>query len=576
MQAIRDLIDKAVGELGTLPVEFGLEHPKDESHGDYSTNVAMVLAKNLGQNPRELAETIVGKINKGPTFVQNFEKVEVAGPGFINFYLKSDFFLAEAKRAVEPDYGKNSRLKGRATMVEFTDPNPFKEFHIGHLMSNTVGESLARLFAASGATVKRANYQGDVGLHVAKSVWGMQKLMAEQKLSMSDLQGQALQARQQFMGKAYAYGATKYETDETAKLEMNALNKVIYDKSEKEIDELYQAGRKWSLEYFETIYSRLGTKFDEYFFESEAGEVGLKVIEEGLKKKVLEEGDGGAIVFRGEKYGLHTRVFRNKLGLPTYEGKELGLAKTKYERYKYDKSYIVTANEIDEYFKVLIQVMNLLYPELGKKTTHLSHGMMKLTSGKMSSRTGKVVTGEGLLDELKEVVEGKMGDRSFDSPQDKERIADSIAVAALKYTVLKQAIGGDIVYEPETITNMEGATGPFIQYTHARAKSILRKVKSVTQQISLAVDQLKPEEVAILRWLYRYPEVIAEASEKYAPHLVATYLFELSSRFNSFYQSCRVEENGEVNPLRYLLTQASANVIASGLNILGIEAPEEM
>ncbi len=580
MQIIRDSIVESLKSLKLELVEFGLEHPKDESHGDYSTNVAMILGKKLGKSPREVATKIVTQLQSG-TVAQAIDKIEVAGPGFINFYLKSEFFLGEAKKAIEANYGKNDRLNGQATMVEFTDPNPFKEFHIGHLMSNTVGESLARLFEASGATVKRANYQGDVGLHVAKSVWGMQQLMAEQKLSMSDLQDQNLKERQNFMGKAYAYGATKYEDPPSpegfggAREEIIAINKAIYTKSDPAINDLYQAGRTWSLEYFETIYSRLGTKFDEYFFESEAGEVGLKVIEEGLKKKVLEEGEGGAIVFRGEKYGLHTRVFRNQLGLPTYEGKELGLAKSKYERYKYDKSYIVTANEIDEYFKVLLQVMNLLYPELGRKTTHLSHGMMKLVSGKMSSRTGKVVTGEGLLDELKQVVLTKMGDRSFDSPLDQEKIADQVAVGALKYSVLKQAIGGDIVYEPEKMTNMEGSTGPFIQYTHARAKSILRKFDAVPD-LELQSYDLCKEELAILRWVYRYPEVIAEASEKFAPHLVATYLYELSSRFNSFYQSCRVEENGEVNPLRYLLTQASANVIASGLSVLGIEAPAEM
>ncbi len=600
MQIIKKLVAQALDDLQLPGVDFGVDHPRDESHGDYSVNAAMILAKQEGKNPRELAQQILEKIGKH----KDIENVEVAGPGFINFYLKSEFYLAETQRATDPGYGKNERLKGQKTMVEYTDPNPFKEFHIGHLMSNTVGESLARLFEANGATVKRVNYQGDVGLHVAKSIWGWQNKMAEEGKTLDSLRGETLQVRVAYLGKAYAYGATKYETDEIAKAEIDSMNKAIYDGSDTAINKLYQDGRAWSLEYFETIYDRLGTTFDEYFFESEAGKVGLQVVEEGLKKKVLVVGEEGAVVFRGEQYGLHTRVFRNKLGLPTYEAKDLGLSKTKYGRWEYDKSYIITANEIDEYFKVLLKALSLLYPDLAAKTTHLSHGVMKLISGKMSSRTGKIVTGEGLLDDLKAAVLAKIGEREI---ADKERVGDLVAVGALKYSVLKQAIGGDIVYEPEKMTNLEGNTGPFVQYTYARAMSILRRVHNNQQPIinnqtnpndgnshanknwnlELGDWLLNAQELSILRWLYRYPEVVVEAGEKYAPHLVATYVYELAQRFNTFYQACRVVDptsssttlgagEGEVNQLRYLLTQASANVIKSGLGILGIQAPEEM
>lgn len=583
MQIIRDLISKTIGDLGFLAVEYGVEHPKDESYGDYSANVAMVLSKQLGKNPKELATKIVTQMHSYAV-TKLIEKVEVAGPGFINFYLKNEFFAEEALKAVENGYGKNEKLKGQKTFVEFTDPNPFKEFHIGHLMSNTIGESLARILVANGATVKRACYQGDVGLHVAKSIWGWQKKMAIDGKTLENFKGSTLKERVKYLGQSYAYGAGLYETDEVAKSEMNSLNKDIYDglsgvSRKDDVMELYHEGRKWSLEYFETIYQRLGTKFDEYFFESEAGPVGLKSIEEALAKNILEAGEGGAVVFPGEKYGLHTRVFRNKLGLPTYEGKELGLAKTKAERWDYDKSYVITANEIDEYFKVLIKVLSLLYPELGAKTTHLSHGMMKLTTGKMSSRTGKVITGEGLLNELKEVVMTKMGERSFDSAQDKDLIADQVAVAALKYTVLKQAVGGDITYEPEKITNMEGDTGSYLQYTFARMQSILKKslLDPARVQPSQNVGQgLNPntntEELAILRWIYRYPEVVEQAGERYAPHMIAGYTYELATRFNTFYNQHRVVGND----FRIMLTQATANILKSGLELLGISAPEEM
>ncbi|MFH2085878.1 MAG: arginine--tRNA ligase [bacterium] len=581
MKIIKEILERAIKQLSLPSVKFSVDHPKEEKNGDYSTNLALLLAKQMGKSPREVAEKIVEKMQEcmNAEMQKSIEKIEVAGAGFINFYLKQEFFLGEAKKASEAGYGRNESLGGKKTMVEFTDPNPFKEFHIGHLMSNTIGESLARILEANGATVKRACYQGDVGLHVAKSVWGMGKMLDARRQTLVDLQGQSLQERQKFMGEAYAYGATKCETDETAKSEINELNAVIYKRTNAEINEIYDLGRKWSLEYFETIYQRLGTKFDEYFFESEAGSVGLEVVEEGLRKGVLELGEQGAVIYRGEKDGMHTRVFRNKLGLPTYEAKDLGLAKTKYGRYKYDLSYIVTANEITEYFKVVLRVMEQLYPELCAKTTHMPHGMMKLKTGKMSSRTGVVVTGEGLLNDLKEAVITKMGEREI---KEKGLVADIVAVGALKYTVLKQAIGGDIVYEPEKMTNLEGSTGPFIQYTYARAKSILRKFENLNNKsetnsnFEILISNLKIQELALLRWLYRYPEVVAEAAKSYAPQLIATYIFELAARFNTFYQACRVEEEGKVNSLRYLLTQATANVLKNGLGLLGIVAPEEM
>ncbi|MCE7897923.1 arginine--tRNA ligase [Candidatus Microgenomates bacterium] len=577
---VTEALGRALSASGLMPEngvpDFSVSHPKDESHGDYATNLALLLAKNLGKNPREVAEKLITNLQIDTELATLIDttKINVAGAGFINFWLKNDYLFAQVESATVEGYGRSKRLVGQKIMVEYTDPNPFKEMHIGHLMSNTIGEAIARLIECQGATVVRACYQGDVGLHVAKAIWGMQQKLKLESIELKEIAEWELVRRQRFMGEAYALGATKYEENEGAKAEMITLNKQIYERGEESINALYDAGRAWSLEYFETIYARLGTKFDQYFFESEAGPVGLKVVEEGLAKGVLEQGEGGAVVYKGEQDGLHTRVFRNKLGLPTYEAKDLGLAKTKYERVKYDLSYIVTANEITEYFKVVLRVMEQLYPDLRAKTTHIPHGVMKLTTGKMSSRTGKVVTGEGLLNDLRDVVMTKIGEREIES---KDVVADQIAVGALKYTVLRQVIGGDIVYDPEKMTNLEGATGPFVQYAYARASSILKKFEVKNEPIKLCEpSNLEDSELALMRWLYRYPEVIEEAGRALAPHMVVTYVTELAARFNSFYQNCRVEEDGEVNQFRYELTEAVANVLKSGLSILRIVAPAEM
>ena len=299
---ITDSILKALRETGVFVEDVGLEHPADLSHGDFSSNVAMVLAKKEDRNPKELAEEIVKNIKE----ISEIEKVEVAGPGFINFYLSGDFFTKEVKNILKKgsEWGSNDNLKGKKIMVEYTQPNPFKPFHIGHLMSNTIGESISRLVEFSGADVKRVNYQGDIGLHVAKAIWAIGKEGFDAR-KISDI------------GKAYAYGHERFENDEEAKTEITELNKRITEKDSALMD-TYNIGLETSLSHFGEIYKILGTEFDHLFFESQSMEIGLEMIEKGLKEGIFEESDE-AVIFPGEKYGLHTRVFKTRHGTTTYE-----------------------------------------------------------------------------------------------------------------------------------------------------------------------------------------------------------------------------------------------------------------
>ena len=453
-------------------IEFDIEYPADLKHGDLSTNVAL---KSGSSNPRELANEIVEKLNNDEKLSSYVDKIEVAGPGFINFYLSDKYFLEQLDviNNKKDDFGKSDDQESKKVMVEYTDPNPFKEFHIGHLMSNTIGESISRLMAFSNNEVKRANYQGDVGIHVANSVWGLIQKMKEDGETLESLEKRELAERIKYLGQSYALGATNYKEDEEIKQQINLLNKEIYEKTNPDINEIYNTGRQWTLDYFETIYKKLGTKFDYYFFESEEGSKGKALVEEYLDDKVFEKSDG-ATIFKGENYGLHTRVFINSMGLPTYEAKELGLAFAKYDKYPYDMSFIVTANEISEYFKVLLKALSLIDSELSEKTTHIAHGMMKLTSGKMSSRTGKIISGEDLINEVIDFVKEKMEDKAGEIV-DGQPIEEIIAVAAIKYYVLKQNTNKDIIFDPKQSISVEGNTGPYLQYTYARAKSVLNK-----------------------------------------------------------------------------------------------------
>ncbi len=538
--------------------EKGVENPKVNlapsvylDKGDYSTNVAMAYAKELGLKPFDLAEEIKNKISSDEV------KVEVAQPGFLNFFFDKKYFADNVSKIIEEgeEFGKNENLKGQKTIIEYTDPNPFKEFHIGHLMPNVIGESIARVISKNGAEVKRANYQGDVGLHVAKAVW-------------------AIKNHNKPLLEAYAFGHKSYEDDEIAKQEIIDINKKIYNKSDTEINDIYEDGRKKSLLYFEVMYEKLGTKFDYYFFESEVAEFGKETVEKNTGS-VFEKSDG-AVVFKGEDYDkkLHTRVFVNKEGLPTYEAKELGLSKIKFDAYSYDKSIIITGNEINEYFKVLLKAMSLVFPDLASKTQHLSHGMLRLPEGKMSSRTGNIISAESLIDQVKEKVLKKKKDGELNE-EEKNETVHLVSIGAIKYSILHQAIGGDIVFDFDKSISFEGDSGPYLQYSAVRAHSLLKKAEGVVTVSKNIPESL--ETTNLERILERFPDIVARAGQEYAPHYIATYLIELAGEFNSFYAHHKIIDEGDVtSPYRLALTQAFHQVMISGLDLLGIKVPEKM
>ncbi|MBI2113067.1 MAG: arginine--tRNA ligase, partial [Candidatus Wildermuthbacteria bacterium] len=500
----------------------------------------------------------------------------------INFFLSKEYFLTELEKIArqEDSYGRGSDWKGKKVIVEFTDPNPFKEFHIGHLYSNAVGESIARLFEWSGAKVKRANYQGDVGLHVAKAILGM-KLLSEEMPKAKD----ELFKKAQWLGKCYALGAGSHEENNNVLAERNRLvqageleriNAALYQKSDTEVNRLYDTGRKWSLDYFEEIYKILGTKFDFYYFESNAAKEGIKIVQEGLKKGVFQESQG-AVIFPGEKHGLHNRVFINSLGLPTYEAKELGLAPTKYKDFKYDLSVIVTGNEITEYFRVLLYAMKQIFPDLAEKTRHIPHGMVRLPEGKMSSRTGNVISGLALIQELEYYVEQVIKSSGSEiGKKDSKTSKQIIAVAAAKYWLLRVGIGKDIVFETEKSLSITGESGPYIQYTFARCQSILEKSKGTRK--SNPAYEFNKEEAEVMRALLKFPEVVKEAAQRFSPNLVATFAFDLAQKYNLFYNTHSVlsAKTREAQAFRVLLTKATSQILKSSLNLLGIQTLDRM
>lgn len=565
---IENKIKEVLKNLGiNEEIVFTVEHPSDFKMGDYSTNVSMVLAKEMKMNPRDFAEKI--KIELEKIQLKDIEKIEVAGPGFINFYLTHNFFVNSINKILEQkeDWGKNSLLFGKKVMVEYTDPNPFKPFHIGHLMANAVGESVSRIIEFSGAKTIRASYQGDIGLHVAKAIYGLQKYGLPEE-------SKTVREKAEYIGDCYAKASSLYENEEFVKKEIDELNKKTYYKSDDEINKIYDWGREITLEAFEYFYKILGTKFDYYFFESEMAPVGLEAVKNNTGK-VFEESDS-AVVFHGEKYDpkLHTRVFINSQGIPTYEAKEIGLTLKKFEKENdMDLSIVTTAIEQAEYMKVVQKALSLIYPELEKKMKHITHGMMKLATGKMSSRKGNVITGESLINDSISIVLEKIKERDLSEIQKKE-ISEKVGVSALRYSILRSSLGSDIIYDFDKSISFEGDSGPYLQYTAVRANSILEKAdnfeKEGKDEIPLVVTDLEKN-------IYQFSEIVEKSYNLLEPHHVATYLTELASAFNVFYANTKIlnEENQYMN-YHLRLIEAYYQTMKNGLWLLGIEVPEKM
>jgi arginyl-tRNA synthetase len=541
-------------------VDFAVEWPGELGHGDFATNAAMAAAKALGKPPREIAEGLVPVLRDA--LGADASKVQVAGPGFVNITLSGSAIARMLEEAVgEGDaWGRNDMEEGKRVMIEYGNPNPFKEMHIGHLVGSIVGESLSRIREAAGAHVLRDTFGGDVGPQVAKALWALRRDGVTDVASAAEI------------GKAYTHGSHAYEESEDAKAEIDALNTKIYEIVEHQDDSsvlpeddrallyLWQKGREVSMTEFSRIFDLLGTKHDFTFFDSDTTQPGLRAVKDGLEKGVFEESDG-AVIYRGENKGLHTLVFVTSRGTPTYETKDIGLAFLKEERAETDEIVIVTAVEQIGHFKVVLAALEDLAPNLAAKTSHAAHGLLQLTTGKMSSRKGNVVTASELITDLVTAAGEKNGD---------PLIAEQVAIGALKYMILRSAPGGSIVFDPEKSLSLDGDSGPYLQYATVRAASILANANEANEPAG------PPDEVYdIARLITRFPEVVARAQTHAAPHTIAQYLTQLAGEWNSFYAKERII-GGEHEAYKLLLARAFVTTMRNGLTLLGIPVPEKM
>ncbi|MET0779507.1 MAG: arginine--tRNA ligase [Candidatus Saccharimonadales bacterium] len=557
MQDLQQAIGQAIQELFSTELQAELSRTQ-EQFGDYATNVAMQLAGKTGKPPREVAEVLAAKLRE--SLAGRVRDITIAGPGFINITLDDTRLAAMAEAA--PNYQSQGFAK-QVVVTEYSDPNPFKILHAGHIYTSVVGDAISNLIAAAGGDVHRVNFGGDVGLHVGKTMWAMlQDLGGENADKLKQIPAEG---RSEWMGKCYVAGTKAYDEDEAAKAAIIDLNKRVYqifagNDHESPFAHIYWTCRQWSYDYFDEFYARIGTHFEKYYPESEVAPLGLKTVTEQLAKGVYKESDN-AVVFEGEPYGLHTRVFINSHGLPTYEAKDVGLIMQKWQDYHFDRSVVITGNDINEYMKVVLKSIEQFAPDLAARTTHFTHGNVKLAGGvKMSSRKGNILRAVDVLEAAHAANKAASG-----------RDDEQAILGAVKYAFLKQRIGPDLIYDPAESVSLEGNSGPYLQYAHARARSILRKANTS----GAAITDLDALERSLARKISEYPEVLDKAVAELLPHLICTYLYELAQAFNRFYEHATVVGDPR-ETTRLQLVRLYADVLQHGLGLLGIAAPEQL
>lgn len=558
-ETVKSILQEATGKTG-ITAEVVVDVPAQKGFGDFATSIALKSAGLLKKAPRAIAEEIVKNITPSPLI----EKVGIIGPGFINVWVNPKEFLGSVNQAAKDEFSFPAHHLGprKKVMVEFAHPNTHKLFHIGHMRNISTGETVVRLLEAVGNKVIRTNYQGDVGLHIAKCLYAIRK----DKVDLKSLK--TLQEKIKLLGAAYARGQQDYEAVPGAKDEIHNINKMIYEENP-EIVPLWKETVQWSLKYFAGIYKRVGSKFDRLYFESETYKRGIEIVKDLLAKGLLKKSEG-AVVFEGKPYGVDTRVFLNSLGFPTYEGKELALAEKEFSDWgELDRDIHVVTPEQTSFFQTTFKVEELIDPAKYKgRQYHLAYNWVQLKSGKMSSRTGNVIEGMWLVDEAKRILMEKF-------PALPAETAETLAVGAVKYSFLKVSTAMEIAFDFEDSISLEGNSAPYLNYTFVRTRSVLEK-DSAARAFSPDVA-MNEEDRKLAKKLYLFPLAVHEAAAKLSPNLLTNYLFELAQDFNLFYQKNPIlKAEGDVRGLRLALTRATGATIRKGLSLLGIETVNKM
>lgn len=542
-----------------LDIEINLEVPPNQEMGDFAFP-CFILSKKLKKSPVQISKDLSDKIK--------IKNVEVKAIGsYLNFFVSKEKLSQDVITKVleeKESYGSGENKKEKI-MLEFSGPNPFKGFHIGHLRNTVLGEATSRILSFAGFKVMPVNYLNDTGKHVAKCLWGIENLY-QNKIPKGD--------KGEWLGEVYSEASQKLSENINYEEEVSQIHQKLENK-DKEYIKKWQEGKIWSEEHFNNIYKDLDVHFDKVFYDSDYVDKGKEIVDNLIKKEIAKK-DEGSILVDLEKYNLHKVLVLRTDGTALYITKDLAMAMDRMKKFKPDRLLYVVGSEQKLHFQQVFKILDLLGFKQAKKAHHLSYELVRLKERKMSSRKGDVILYSGLkkqiMDKLKQEVESRHKEWS---KKEKEESINNIFSAAIKFDMIVQDPNKTITFDIDKALDFEGDSGPYIQYSHARICSIIKKIGDVKKaDLSLLTSN---EEVKLITSMSNFSKVVEDSAEGYRPALIARYLLELSQDFNEFYHSCKIlDSEDELKHARIMLIKAVRQVIENGLNLLAIKAPESM
>ena len=562
---IEDAVKKAVQELYRLELASPLEHPKQESFGDFASPAALEVARQTGSDPLEIASQL--KLKLEDDLKDLIEEIQVEKPGFLNFWLKDQLLLEELGRIAKgaDRYGSLDLGKGETIIIDYSAPNIAKRFGIGHLRSTVIGQALYNLYKFSGYKVVGDNHLGDWGTQFGAIL----RQVKSKNLNVKNLNVDKLEE---------LYVDFHREAEQNPKRMEEAREWFLkLESGDKEAREIWQEVIDASKKEFDRIYALLGVGFDYAYGESFYEDKMPEVIAEVRKKGLVKKSDGAEII---EFPNLPPAILVKSDGATTYFTRDLATIKFRIEEGNPQTIIYEVGSDQKLHFQQVFETARKLGWADGREFVHVAHGLIRFAEGKLSTRRGQTVKLEDVLEEAIARAK-KLTTASGGAPQNagagrNEDIARAVGVGALKYFDLSHQPQTDIIFEWEKLFLMEGNSAPYLQYTYARAKSVLAKAKT-DNPLAMSHEPLASEaEAPLLRWLYRFPEVVQDAGRNYSPNLLCNYLFELAQRFNSFYAAAPILKAEENKDLRLALTSATAQVLKNGLTLLGIETLERL
>lgn len=587
-QSLKKAIQEALLALYQVEEEVVLQPTKKDFEGNY-TYVVFPLVKSLRKNPAELGNAIGQHIKDNNDFVSSFNVVQ----GFLNIVLNDSVWIDTLNAILANDNFGVLPSNGQSVMVEFSSPNTNKPLHLGHLRNNFLGAAVSNILAAGGFDVAKTCLVNDRGVHICKSMLAYQKFGDRATPESLGIKGDHLAGKFYVeFDKAYkaeisqlmAEGKTEEEAKKTAPLMLETQEMLQkWEQGDAETMNLWRKMNDWVFEGFAETYKKIGVSFDKVYYESNTYLLGKDVVEEGLKNGIFFKKDNGSVWIDLKEEGLDEKLVLRADGTSVYITQDLGTTDLKFNDYHNDKSIWVVGNEQDYHFQVLFAIMKKLGRSYADGCYHLSYGMVDLPSGKMKSREGTVVDADELVAEMIETAaettreRGKIDDFS---KEEAENLFQMLALGALKYFLLKVEPKKRMLFNPAESIDFQGNTGPFIQYTHARICSILRKAESqnvpVNKQVK-AVELLKPES-ELIYLLNEYPTAVKKAGDEYSPAVIANYVYDLAKTFNQFYAEVSImnETDNDKQQFRLSLIKAVAETISKATGLLGIQVPTRM